>query len=259
MNANKELNQLRSTILVMAQKSKEGHIPSSLSILDIVWVLYTRVLNVDPKNPLLSGRDRFFLSKGHASLALYVVLAKTGFFSENELEHFAEYKSILGGHPDRLKVPGLEASTGSLGHGFPQAVGTALSLKVRGASPRVFVLIGDGESNEGTIWESALLASQYQLSNLVCILDLNHSSDRALKMGNMSAKFESFGWIVREINGHDHHEIELAMKNISSSQPLFIIANTIKGKGIEVMESNPEWHHKIPSISEVAKFLDDLT
>jgi len=258
LNSIKDLNQLRSTILAMAQKSKEGHIPSSLSILDIVWVLYTRVLNVDPKNPLLSRRDRFFLSKGHASLALYVVLAKLGFFSENELEHFAEFKSILGGHPDRLKVPGLEASTGSLGHGFPQAIGTALALKIRGESARVFVLIGDGESNEGTIWESALLASQYQLSNLVCILDHNHSSDRALKMGDLRAKFESFGWNVREINGHDHHEIELAMKNTSSGQPLFIIANTIKGKGIDVMENNPEWHHKIPSTSEVAIFLEEL-
>ena len=242
----------------MAQKSKEGHVPSSLSILDLVWVLYTRVLNIDPKNPLFPGRDRFFLSKGHASLALYVVLAKIGFFKENELEHFAEFESILGGHPDRLKVPGIEASTGSLGHGFPQAVGTALALKIRGGSARVFVLIGDGESNEGTIWESALLASQYQLSNLVCILDFNHSTDRALKMGDMGAKFESFGWNVKEINGHDHSEIELAMKKIGSSQPIFIIANTIKGKGIAIMENNPEWHHKIPSMSDVEMFLGEL-
>jgi transketolase len=242
----------------MAHKSGEGHIPSSLSILDIVWVLYARVLQFEPSNPLFPRRDRFFLSKGHASLALYVVLAKVGFFPKSELDHFAEYESILGGHPDRLKAPGVEASTGSLGHGFPQAVGAALALKIKGESARVFVLIGDGETNEGTIWESALLASHHKLHNLVCILDFNHSTDRALEIGDMNSKFSSFGWDVREIDGHDHNQIKAATLKGSSDQPLLIVAHTTKGKGFKAMENNPEWHHKIPTESDLLKFLDEI-
>ena len=242
----------------MAYKSGEGHIPSSLSILDIVWILYTRVLQFDSSKPSDSKRDRFFLSKGHASLALYVVLSKVGFFPKSELEHFAEYESILGGHPDRLKAPGLEASTGSLGHGFPQAVGAALALKIKEQSARVFVLIGDGETNEGTIWESALLASHHKLHNLVCILDFNHSTDRALEIGDMSAKFRSFGWDVKEIDGHDHEQIEAAMQKNSTIHPLLIVAHTIKGKGFKAMENNPEWHHKTPSESDLLKFLEEI-
>ena len=241
----------------MAQKSKEGHVPSSFSILDLVWVLYTRVLNIDSKNPLLPGRDRFFLSKGHASLALYVVLAKLEFFSENELEHFAEFESILGGHPDRLKVPGLEASTGSLGHGFPQAIGTALALKIRGSSARTFVLIGDGESNEGTIWETALLASHHKVNNLCCILDHNHSTDRALNIGDMCKKFEAFGWSVSEVDGHDQKQLtDIFTKEFDN--PHFVLANTIKGKGCSIMEGNPEWHHKFPSLEEYNLLMGEL-
>lgn len=252
------MKELRKSILRMAHKSREGHIPSSLSILDILWVLYSRVLLFDPTNPLHPNRDRFFLSKGHASLALYVVLSKVGFFPKDELDHFAEYESILGGHPDRLKVPGLEASTGSLGHGLPQSVGAALALKIKGELARVFVLIGDGEANEGTIWESALLASHHKLDNLVCILDFNHSTDRALEIGDINSKFCSFGWAVQEIDGHNHSQIEVATRRKSTNQPLLIIAHTIKGKGFKVMENNPEWHHKIPSENEVISLLEEV-
>lgn len=252
------MKELLTSILWMSHKSREGHVPSSLSILDIVWVLYTKVLKYDSAHPLNPNRDRFILSKGHASLALYVVLSKVGYFSKDKLEHFAEYESILGGHPDRLKVPGIEASTGSLGHGLPQAVGVALALKIKGNSQRVFVLIGDGEANEGTIWESALLASHHKLNNLVCILDFNHSTDRALEIGDMNTKFRSFGWNVKEIDGHDHRQIEIASQLKSTNQPQLIIAHTIKGKGLKTMENNPEWHHKIPTENEVISLLEEM-
>ena len=255
---NSEVNQLRKAILLMARKSGEGHIPSSLSVVDILWVLYTRVMVLDPSNPSLTTRDRFFLSKGHASLAFYTVLAEIGFFSKKELENFAQFESLLGGHPDRLKVPGVEASTGSLGHGFPQAVGSALALKIRQSPSRVFVLIGDGEANEGTIWEGALLASHHNLNNLTCILDFNHSTDRALQIGNMKSKFESFGWEVNEIDGHHPDQVEFALQQNHSTRPLLVIAHTVKGRGISEMENNPEWHHKTPSENELKEFLAEL-
>lgn len=258
MSSEREINSLRAQILQMAQKSGEGHVPSSLSILDLLWVLYTRVLTTDPANPNLENRDRFFLSKGHASLGLYSVLSARGFFPQSELENFCEFESILGGHPDRLKVPGVEASTGSLGHGLPQAVGVALALKLKRNPSRVFALIGDGEANEGTIWESALLAAHHNLDNLVCILDFNHSTDRALQLGEISSKFKSFNWEVKEIDGHNHEQITESLMPQLSSKPLFLLAHTIKGKGFSVMENNPEWHHKAPNKEEMKTFLGEL-
>lgn len=231
-------------------KAKEGHIPSALSILDILWVLYSKILNIDSKNPNASERDRFILSKGHASLGLYVILAENGFFDKNLLSDFGEYNSILGGHPDHNKVPGVEASTGSLGHGMPMAVGMALGLKIKNNPARVFVLVGDGEVNEGTIWESALLASHHELNNLCCIVDFNHSTDRALKVESLSEKFKSFGWETVEIDGHNHQEIYKVL-NDKHSKPLAVIANTVKGNGVEMMENNPAWHHRSPSDEEV--------
>lgn len=252
------INHLRKQILAMARKSGEGHIPSSFSILDILWTLYTRVLVIDPQNPDSDERDRFFLSKGHASLALYAVLSARGFFPRNELERFCEFDSPLGGHPDHLKVPGVEASTGSLGHGFPQAIGVAMALKIRKNDARVFALIGDGETNEGTIWESALLAAHHNLGNLVCVLDFNHSTDRALELGDVGSKFKSFGWAVKEIDGHDHDQIETALKSSNLTQPLLVLANTVKGKGLSTMESNPEWHHKTPTAENMEIFMREL-
>lgn len=254
-----QLNQMRRDILVMTQKSGEGHIPSSFSILDILWVLYSKNLNYDSNNPEWNDRDRFVLSKGHGSLALYAVLAAKGFFPISELEGFCDFGSRLGGHPDRTKIPGIEASTGSLGHGFPQAVGIAIALKIKKNPASIYTLIGDGECNEGTIWESALLASNYKLENLVCILDFNHSNDRALNLGDLYAKLVSFGWSVHEIDGHDHLEIENALKARTTKMPTFIIAHTIKGKGIATMENNPEWHHKVPTEENMAKFVKELT
>ena len=249
---------LRRLILESATTSGEGHIPSAFSILDILWVLYDQVLNIDPKNPNDDKRDRLIVSKGHASLGIYAVLAEKGFFKTSELLNFAKFNNSLGGHPDRNKVPGIEASTGSLGHGFPMAVGIAMALKIKKNKAKGFVIIGDGESNEGTVWESALLASHHELSNLCCIIDYNHSNDKALKLGNLRKKFESFGWETRTINGHNHKEIYTSLSTLSATRPTAIIAETIKGKGSKTMENNHAWHHKTPNKEELESLLKEL-
>ncbi len=253
-----KINDLKQTILITAASSGEGHIPSSFSVLDILWVLYDRILRIDPANPFDPERDRFVLSKGHASLGLYAVLADRGFFPASELQGFGKLNSILGGHADRNKVPGIEASTGSLGHGFPIAVGRALGLKILKKKQRVFTLAGDGECNEGTIWESALLASHHKLSNLCCIVDHNHSTDRALGLGDLAAKFSSFGWKTAVIDGHDHEQIFNALSNPDEYLPTAIIAETIKGCGCKTLENNPAWHHRSPSPDELKILLEEL-
>lgn len=252
------LKKLKKTIIEMSARSGEGHIPSAFSVLDILWVLYDRILRIDPKNPRDPERDVFILSKGHASLALYAVLAEKKFFPESELDNFGNFESILGGHPDRNKVPGVEASTGSLGHGFPMSVGVALGLKIQQSDSRVFVLIGDGECNEGTIWESALLASHHNLSGLTCVVDYNHSTDRALNMRDIAEKFKAFGWDTTVIDGHNHSEIYDALSTVSD-KPRAIIANTVKGNGSKTMENNPAWHHKSPSPEELALLLTEIS
>ena len=255
---NNPLKKLKQIIMRASAKSGEGHIPSAFSVLDILWVLYDKVLQIDPKNPRATDRDFFILSKGHASLALYAVLAEKGFFSPSELENFGKFDSMLGGHPDRNKVPGVEASTGSLGHGFPISIGIAMGLKIRRSVRKVFVLIGDGECNEGTVWESALLASHHNLSNLRCIVDYNHSTDRALAMGDIAEKFKSLGWNTCAINGHNHKEIHNSLIK-KSDKPMAIIANTIKGYGAKSMENNPAWHHKSPSPEEFNVLLEEMS
>jgi transketolase len=200
----------------------EKHDPSVHSTLEILWVLYDRILKYDASNPASEDRDRFILSKGHGPLALYAILVQKGFFPAGELEKFLKWDGSLGGHPDRNQVPGVEASTGSLGHGFPMAVGVALGIKAKNLSSRVYVLIGDGESNEGTIWETALLAGDIQLSNLTAILVDNHSSTRHL--GDIAVKFEAFGWAVQVVNGRDEGEIERALASPSPNHPSLVLA-----------------------------------
>ena len=252
------LKNIRKNIIELCGKAKEGHIPSAFSILDILWVLYDRVMTYDVVNPRSECRDRFILSKGHASLGLYAVLNAKGFISDEDFQSFGQFSSILGGHPDRNKVPGVEASTGSLGHGMPMAVGMALALKAKKSSSRVFVLIGDGEANEGNIWESALLAAHHQLGHLTCIFDHNHSTDRALNLGNVGGKFESFGWKVTEIDGHDHVAIEKSFRSHNGDYPHMVVANTIKGYGCLPMENNPAWHHKSPTEQECLELIREL-
>lgn len=255
MNIHQDLSQFRKDILVAATKAGEGHIASALSILDILWVLYNRVLRFDPVHPNSEDRDRFVLSKGHASLGLYAILAGKGFFPAEELKTFASYQSIFGGHPDRTKVPGVEASTGSLGHGMPMAAGMAYALKVKKSDRKVFCVIGDGEANEGSVWETALLAAHHKLDNFCCILDYNHSTDRALLLGDLRAKFASFGWDAEEVDGHDHDALYRALIKTMAGQPRMLVANTVKGCGCAPMENNPAWHHKAPTAEELAALL----
>ena len=258
LTAMNKKNKLIEKIVKMSASAGEGHIPSALSILDILMVLYDRILKIDPANPVEHGRDRFVLSKGHASLGLYAVLAEKGFFPVTELDNFGKFDSFLGGHPDRNKVPGVEASTGSLGHGLPMSVGIAMGLKIQKLKSKVFTIIGDGEANEGTIWEAALIAAHHNLSNLYCIVDYNHSTDRALNIGDLVAKFNAFGWNSYKINGHNHEDIYGALIRSSDVKPMAIIAETVKGCGCRIMENNPEWHHKAPSEEELEIILRDL-
>lgn len=255
---NATIDDLRKSIVRTAHCAQEGHIPSALSVLDILWVLYHDILTYDPAKPASDGRDRFVLSKGHASLALYTILAQMGFFDQSELTRFCQFDGILGGHPDRTKVPGVETSTGSLGHGFPMGVGMAMALRIRNNPARVFVLIGDGEANEGTIWESALLASHHALTNVCCIVDFNHSTDRALSLGDLREKFRSFGWNAVEVDGHSHDELRSAMRRRADRKPVAVVARTIKGYGCACMEGNPAWHHRAPTDSELSAILAEM-
>ncbi len=243
------MKNLIKQIIDMSYRSKEGHIPSALSILDILWVLYDRIMTPD---------DKFVLSKGHGCLALYVVLAEKGVISSEELDTFGKYDSALGGHPDMNKINGVEASTGSLGHGFPMAVGMALGKRIKGDNGRVYCLIGDGECNEGSIWEAAMLASHHKLNNLTCIVDHNGSAERGLGVGDLLAKFKAFGWYGDDVNGHDYNRLEGWIAKKSVNKPTIVVAHTIKGKGVKMMENNPEWHHKSPSWSELKQIAKEL-
>lgn len=200
----------------------EKHDGSAASTLDVLWVLYDRVLRYDPQEPASEGRDRFVLSKGHGPVAFYAILADKGFFPVSALKSFERWEGILGGHPDRNQVPGVEASTGSLGHGLPMAIGMALALRAKKSDRRVFALVGDGECNEGSIWEAILLAGSRKLSNLTCIVINNHSS--SLDLGDLAAKFRAFGWTVSTINGRAHDQIYQALSQIDLTHPTAVIA-----------------------------------
>jgi transketolase len=254
-------NDLRRKIVDMICKAGEGHIPSAFSIIDILAYLYDKVLKFDPKKPDWEGRDYFILSKGHGCAALYVVLQKHGFITQNDLNKKSKLGAILGGHPDRTKIPGVEASTGSLGHGIVTALGIALGLKIKKRNNKVIALVGDGECNEGTIWETALVAANLKLGNLCCIVDNNGSAAQVLPVPDLKKKFGSFGWEAHVINGHDQKDIETVFNKIKfclNDRPKVIVANTIKGKGVSFMESHGPWHYKIPNENELKLVLKEL-
>jgi transketolase len=243
-------HKMKSAIVLASHKAGEGHIASAFSILDLVWVLYDQVMR--------TGLDRFVLSKGHASLALYAVLIEKGLLPPNAWDDFCKFNGKLGGHPDSAKVPGVDASTGSLGHGLPMAVGMALGSRIQGNQARIFCLVGDGECNEGTVWESALLASHHHLGNLTCVVDYNHSTDRALGLGDLESKFASFGWVTVSVPGHDQAAIAQALQKMESERPTVVIANTVKGQGVKFMEGDPSWHHRAPNAEELQRILEEL-
>lgn len=206
----------------------EKHDSSAASTLDVLWVLYDRVMHYDPEHPRSEDRDRFVLSKGHGPVAYYAILAAKGFFAPEILHTFEQYHSILGAHPDRQQVPGAEASTGSLGHGFPMAVGMALALRLKQNPRRVFALIGDGECNEGSVWETALLAGSQHLTNLTCIIINNHSSN--LSLGDIAAKFAAFDWSARTVDGRSHEQIYEALMQQDATRPTAVVAEIARKK-----------------------------
>jgi len=254
-----DLQLIRKAILEISIESGEGHIPSAFSILEIVSVLYSSILNVEEICKGSTERDRFILSKGHGCLALYFILGEVGLIRRSDLASFCSFDGLLGGHPKRSIVHGIEASTGSLGHGLAIAVGLATSLKRRSSRARVYSLIGDGECNEGSVWEAALLASHNKLTNLMCIVDYNHSGDRALLLGDLGKKFDSFGFTVIDVDGHDINKLEIALSHVDQTNPVAVIAHTIKGRGLKMMENNPAWHHASPNLEQLRDFLTELS
>jgi transketolase len=258
MNTSK-VNKVKKNILKASFSGKEGHVASSLSIVDILYVLYDSVMNLSFENLQSFDRDFLILSKGHASLAHAAILEANKLITKNELMSYCSHESILGGHLNKGKVPGVEASTGSLGHGIAISIGIALASKIKKIKNKIFVIVGDGECNEGTFWESLLLGANHNLDNLCCIIDYNRSNDRALKLDSLEDKLKAFGWNVEVINGHSHKEIIHSTTNIYPNKPKAIIANTIKGCGVKEMENNPAWHHRIPSEEELNKMLKELS
>lgn len=245
--------ELRLKIVDLAIHAGEGHIPSSFSIVDIIDHLYNQVLRIDPNSPTDPKRDFFVLSKGHGALALYVVLNKYGLLSSEDLMSYGDEDSIIGGHPDRVSTQFVEASTGSLGHGFPFSVGIALGNKVRGLSSRVFALLGDGECHEGSIWEAANIARNQNLNNLVAIVDWNQSAMQLMPFDDMPAKWASFGWQVKVIDGHSALELQAAFAPEllnTLTTPYVVIAKNTKGNGVPLVEGHGSWHHKIPNDAE---------
>jgi transketolase len=255
--------QYRRDLLTYIYRAGAGHTGGSLSCVDILNVLYNRVLRVSPEKLSDPNRDRYIQSKGHSVEALYVVLADRGFFPKSELETLFRYKSAFVGHPTR-KVPGIEMNTGALGHGLPISVGLALAAKMDGTSYRVFTLLGDGELAEGSNWEAAMAASHYQLDNLTAILDHNTlqitgRTRDVCRNEPIDDKFRAFGWNVRTVDGHAIVQLTEALTAAPhSGQPTCIIANTIKGKGVSFMEDVTKWHHGVPGDSEYAQAIDEL-
>ncbi len=254
-------NDLRKKIVELICSAKEGHIPSTFSIIDIVEALYNGVLKFDSTNPEWEDRDYFILSKGHGGMALFITLNKYGFISDEILDSYSKSGSILGGHPDTTKVPGAEASTGSLGHGLSYSLGIALGMKIKNKKNKIITLIGDGESQEGTVWEAAQVAVNKKLGNLCVIVDNNQSAAQLMPLQNPEKRWEAFGWDVKEIDGHSQDIlIETINKiNFNGDIPTIIIANTTKGKGVSFLEGHGQWHHKIPNDEEYSLIMKELS
>jgi transketolase len=254
---------VRSSDVQMINRAQLGHIGGDFSVTDILATLYGAVLDVDPHNPNKVERDRFILSKGHSAGALYSTLAHCGFFPLVELETFAQPLSPLNGHPNRVKVPGVETNTGPLGHGFPVAVGHALAARLQGSNRRTFVVMGDGELQEGSNWEAAMTASHYHLTSLTAIVDRNRLQQGARtedtkQLEPLADKWTSFGFEVRDIDGHDYDQLLTAFEPSTTGKPVAVIANTIKGKGVSFIEDRVEWHHKVPTTEQVKAALEEL-
>jgi transketolase len=256
--------QVRLSDLEMIGHAGLGHIGSDFSVVDILATLYGGVLQVDPARPHDPERDRLILSKGHSAGALYATLAHCGFFPLAELTTFAQALSSLNGHPNRTKVPGVETNTGPLGHGFPVAVGCALAAQLQGSARRTFVVLGDGELQEGSNWEAAMTASHYGLASLTAVVDRNGlqqgaRTEQTKQLEPLPDKWVSFGWEVRVVDGHDHGKLLAAMAPSSTGKPVCVLANTVKGKGVSFMEDRVEWHHKVPTREQIVAARQELS
>ncbi len=254
----------RKKILKYIVGAKAGHTGGSLSCIDILNVLYNEVMNVGPQNFTSPDRDRYIQSKGHCVEALYVVLADKGFFPEKDLETLCKYKSHYIGHPTK-KVHGVEQNTGALGHGLPIAAGTALAAKMDKKNYRVFTLLGDGELPEGSNWEAALTAAHYKLDNLCAIIDNNKlqitgTNAEVCNTDPIDAKFESFGWAVRHVDGNDVNALKEVLSSVpfEKGKPSLVIAHTIKGKGVSFMENSVKWHHGVPDKDQYETAIAEL-
>jgi transketolase len=265
MNLPELAHQIRRHSVDMTHRSKASHIGSSLSIAELLAVLYGKVLSVDPKRPDWSERDRFVLSKGHGCAAYYAVLAECGFFPKEWLETFYQNGSRLAGHATHTHVPGIEVSTGSLGHGLSIATGFSLAAKRDRKKHCVYVLLSDGECDEGSTWEPILFAGHHQLDNLIAIIDYNKIQSlgtvkEVMSLEPFAAKWQAFGWETREIDGHDTAQIEAALDGLPfvPGKPSCLIAHTVKGKGISFMEDKLLWHYRTPQGEEYAAALAEL-
>jgi transketolase len=252
--------ELRGDVIGMCHRSRSAHLASCLSCIDVLVAAYWSALRIDPSNPRDAARDRFILSKGHAAMALYATLAHRGYFALDLLETYNMDGGMLAEHPPANLLPGIEAATGSLGHGLPIACGHALSMAVKGSAVtyRVFALLSDGECNEGSVWEAAMFAAAHKLSALCVIVDYNKwqatgRSNETLQLSPLREKWESFGWDAHEIDGHDVGTLARVMADVPnmSGRPVAIIAHTVKGKGVSFMEDDNNWHYRAPTAEEV--------
>jgi transketolase len=256
--------QVRCDVLEMVHRARASHVGSSLSVVDVLAVLYGEVLRHRPAEPDWPGRDRLILSKGHAAAAGYAVLARSGYFSPDLLATYCANDSPLAGHLTASDgAPGVEISTGSLGHGLPVGTGMALFGKRTGGDRRVFVVLSDGEADEGTTWEAALLAAQHRLDNLCAIVDFNQIQsfgrvEDVLGLEPFADKWRAFGWSVDEIDGHDHAALSAALRKVDPGKPRMIVARTIKGKGVSFMEDDLLWHYRSPDDAQLALALAEV-
>ena len=265
----KELERMAATIrcdvIHMIHCARAGHPGGSLSAADIVTALYFRVMRLDPQNPAWPERDRFILSKGHGCPVWYAALAPPGLIGKAELATLRRHDSRKQGHPDMLKTPGLDMTAGSLGHGLSAGLGMALGGRVKGLRFHVYVVLGDGETQEGEVWEAALAAAKWQVSNLVAILDRNHlqndgETDQIMPIEPVADKWRAFGWDVREIDGHDMGQIVEALEDVRdhAARPTLVLAHTVKGRGVSFMENVAGWHGRAPTDEEAEQALCEL-
>lgn len=256
---------IRRKIIELTNRANMSHIGGALSIVDIVNALYFKIMNINPSNPEKNDRDKFILSKGHCGLALYSTLARRGYFSEEDLQSYCQDKSKFKGHVDIFTAPGIEATTGSLGHGLSMGAGMALANKINKNPGRVYVLLGDGECQEGSVWEAAITASRLGLDNLIAIIDANglqgfNKCEDILPKNRLKDMWKSAGWSLKEINAHDYTEIMPCFESIPfrKSKPNLVFANSIKGKGVSFMENKLEWHYKSPNLAQLKEALEEL-